>query len=154
MAAPLKDRTVLIVGRAGGIARAAAESAREAGARVVAAGRNQAALESVYGGANITDEYVDLTDEASINALGERLGTVDHVVSAASARAKGRLADLDREAVRMAFDERSSGRSCWPSTSDRACPRTGRSSSSRATQRSSHPSASWPSPGRTAPWTV
>ena len=53
---------------------------------------------------DITDEYVDLTDEASINALGERLGTVDHVVSTASARAKGRLADLDREAVRMAFD--------------------------------------------------
>jgi NAD(P)-dependent dehydrogenase (short-subunit alcohol dehydrogenase family) len=104
MAASLKDRTVLVVGRAGGIARAAAESAREAGARVVAAGRNQAALASAYDGMDITGEYVDLTDEASINALGKRLGTVDHVVSTASARAKGRLADLDREAVRMAFD--------------------------------------------------
>jgi NAD(P)-dependent dehydrogenase (short-subunit alcohol dehydrogenase family) len=104
MAASLKDRTVLVIGRDGGIARQVAVSAREAGARVVAAGRNQAALESAYEGLHITDEYVDLADEASIDVLGERLGTVDHVVSTASARAKGRLADLDREAVRLAFD--------------------------------------------------
>jgi NAD(P)-dependent dehydrogenase (short-subunit alcohol dehydrogenase family) len=104
MAAPLTDRTVLVVGRGGGIARAVALSARDAGARVVAAGRDQAALESVYDGLRIIDEYVDLTDEASIDALGQRLGAVDHVVSTASARASGRLTDLDRDAVRVAFD--------------------------------------------------
>jgi hypothetical protein len=37
-------------------------------------------------------------------ALGERLGAVDHVVSTASARARGRLADLDRDAIRLSFD--------------------------------------------------
>ena len=42
---------------------------------------------------------VDLTDEGSIAALGERLGTVDHVVSTASVRAEGRVADLDRDAI-------------------------------------------------------
>lgn len=104
MAASLKDRTVLVVGRAGGIARAVALSASEAGAHVVAAGRNQAALESAYDGLRITDEYVDITDEASIDALGQRIGTVHHVVSTASARAKARLADLDREAAQLAFD--------------------------------------------------
>jgi NAD(P)-dependent dehydrogenase (short-subunit alcohol dehydrogenase family) len=104
MAASLRDRTVLVVGRGGGIARAVALAARDAGASVVAAGRNQAALESAYDGLRITDEYVDLTDEASVDALGLRLGTVDHVVSTASARARGRVADLDREAVRLAFD--------------------------------------------------
>jgi NAD(P)-dependent dehydrogenase (short-subunit alcohol dehydrogenase family) len=104
MGASLLDRTVLVVGRGGGIARAIAQAARDAGASVVAAGRNQAALESAYDGLGITDEYVDLTDEASIDALGLRLGTVDHVVSTASARARGRVADLDREAVRLAFD--------------------------------------------------
>jgi NAD(P)-dependent dehydrogenase (short-subunit alcohol dehydrogenase family) len=104
MAASLKDRTVLVVGRDGGIARAVALAARDAGASVIAAGRNQAALESAYDGLRITDEYVDLTDEASVDALGLRLGTVDHVVSTASARARGRVADLDREAVRLAFD--------------------------------------------------
>jgi NAD(P)-dependent dehydrogenase (short-subunit alcohol dehydrogenase family) len=104
MSASLKDRTVLVVGQAGGIARAVAVSAREAGARVVAAGGDQAALESAYDGLHISDEHVDVTDDASIDVLGERLGTVDHVVSAASAQARGRLADLDRDAVRLAFD--------------------------------------------------
>jgi NAD(P)-dependent dehydrogenase (short-subunit alcohol dehydrogenase family) len=104
MAGSLKDRTVLVVGRAGGIARAVALAAGEADAHVVAAGRNQAALESAYDGLGISDEYVDITDEASIDALGQRLGTVHHVVSTASARARAPLADLDHEAVRLAFD--------------------------------------------------
>lgn len=104
MATALKDRTVLVVGRGGGIARAIALAASDAGARVVAAGRDQAALESAYDGLHITGEHVDLTDEASIDALGSKLGRVDHVVSTASARARGRLPDLDRDAVRLAFD--------------------------------------------------
>jgi NAD(P)-dependent dehydrogenase (short-subunit alcohol dehydrogenase family) len=104
MAGSLQDRTVLVVGRGGGIARAIALAARDAGASVVAAGRDQAELESAYEGKGVTDEYVDLTDEASIDALGQRLGSIDHVVSTASARARGRAADLDREAVRLAFD--------------------------------------------------
>lgn len=104
MGTSLQDRTVLVVGRGGGIARAITLAARDAGASVVAAGRDQAELESAYDGKGITDEYVDLTDEASIDALGLRLGTVDHVISTASARARGRVADLDREAVRLAFD--------------------------------------------------
>jgi NAD(P)-dependent dehydrogenase (short-subunit alcohol dehydrogenase family) len=104
MGASLQDRTVLVVGRGGGIARAITLAARDAGASVVAAGRDQAELESAYDGKGITDEYVDLTDEASIDALGLRLGPVDHVISTASARARGRVGDLDREAVRLAFD--------------------------------------------------
>jgi NAD(P)-dependent dehydrogenase (short-subunit alcohol dehydrogenase family) len=101
----LKDRTVLVVGRGGGIARAITVAARAAGARVVAAGRDQAAIAAGYAGEpGVTAESVDLTDEDSIAALGERLGTVDHVVSTASARARGRLADLDRDAVRLSFD--------------------------------------------------
>jgi NAD(P)-dependent dehydrogenase (short-subunit alcohol dehydrogenase family) len=47
---------------------------------------------------------VDLTDEASIAALGDRLGAVDHVVSTASARAHGRVANLNRDAIRLSFD--------------------------------------------------
>jgi NAD(P)-dependent dehydrogenase (short-subunit alcohol dehydrogenase family) len=101
----LKDQTVLVVGRGSGIARAVALAARDAGASVVAAGRDQGKLSDAYAGEpEISAETVDLTDEASIAALGERLGTVDHVVSTASARARGRLADLDRDAIRLAFD--------------------------------------------------
>ncbi|MET7782938.1 MULTISPECIES: SDR family oxidoreductase [Streptomyces] len=101
----LEDETVLVVGRGGGIARAIAFAARDAGARVIAAGRDRQALADAYAGEpDITTDTVDLTDEAAIAALGERLGTVDHVVSTASARARGRLAGLDRDAVRLSFD--------------------------------------------------
>ncbi|WP_198682147.1 SDR family oxidoreductase [Kribbella rubisoli] len=97
--------TVLVVGRGGGIARAVTLAARDAGAQVVAAGRSQDKLKAAYDGEpGITTEYVDLTDEASIASLGERLGTVDHIVSTASARARGKIADLDRDAVRASFD--------------------------------------------------
>jgi NAD(P)-dependent dehydrogenase (short-subunit alcohol dehydrogenase family) len=105
MTGPLRDQTVLVVGRGGGIARAVAVAARDAGARVVAAGRDQHSLAAVYAGEpEITTETVDLTDEASIAALGRRLGEVDQVVSTASARAHGRLAGLDRDAIRRSLD--------------------------------------------------
>jgi NAD(P)-dependent dehydrogenase (short-subunit alcohol dehydrogenase family) len=101
----LKDQTVLVIGRGSGIARAVSLAARDAGASVIAAGRDQEKLAGAYADEpEIGVETVDLTDEASIAALGERLGTVDHVVSTASARARGRLADLNRDAIRLAFD--------------------------------------------------
>jgi NAD(P)-dependent dehydrogenase (short-subunit alcohol dehydrogenase family) len=103
--ASLKDKTVLVVGRGSGIARAIAATAVDAGAHVVAAGRGQENLAAAYAGdPGVSVDFVDLTDEGSIAALGERLGSVDHVVSTASARARGRLADLDRDAIRLSFD--------------------------------------------------
>ncbi len=105
MTGPLHDQTVLVIGRGSGLARAAALAARDAGAQVVAAGRDQGTLAAAYAGEPaITTETVDLTDEASIAALGKRLGTVSHVVSTASARARGLVADLDRDAIRRSFD--------------------------------------------------
>jgi NAD(P)-dependent dehydrogenase (short-subunit alcohol dehydrogenase family) len=105
MTGSLKDKTVLVIGRGSGLARAIVLAARDEGAQVIAAGRGQEALGAAYDGEpGVRTESVDLTDEATIAALGERLGTVDHVVSTASARARGRLAELDRDAVRMSFD--------------------------------------------------
>jgi NAD(P)-dependent dehydrogenase (short-subunit alcohol dehydrogenase family) len=105
MTESLKDQTVLVIGRGSGLARAIVLAARDEGAQVIAAGRNQEALGTAYvGEPGVSTEVVDLNDEASIAALGERLGTIDHVVSTASARARGRLADLDRDAVRVSFD--------------------------------------------------
>ena len=101
----LKDQTVLVIGRGSGLARASALAALDAGARVVAAGRDRETLAAAYAGEpGVSAETVDLTDEASIAALGDRLGPVDHVVSTASARARGRVADLDRDAIRLSFD--------------------------------------------------
>jgi NAD(P)-dependent dehydrogenase (short-subunit alcohol dehydrogenase family) len=92
MTGPLQDQNVLVIGRGGGLARAITIAARDAGARVTAAGRDQRALAAAYAGEpGISTETVDLTDEASIAALGKRLDTVGHVVSTASARARGRV---------------------------------------------------------------
>jgi NAD(P)-dependent dehydrogenase (short-subunit alcohol dehydrogenase family) len=44
----LKDKTVLVVGRGSGLARAIALAALDAGARVVAAGRDAEALSAAY----------------------------------------------------------------------------------------------------------
>jgi NAD(P)-dependent dehydrogenase (short-subunit alcohol dehydrogenase family) len=102
---PLQDQTVFVVGRGSGIARALTLAARDAGATVVVANRDPRALASEYERErDITTEMIDLTDETSIAAVAERLGTVNHVVSTASARARGRLTDLDRDAVRLSFD--------------------------------------------------
>ncbi|MER5647546.1 SDR family oxidoreductase [Streptosporangium sp. NPDC002524] len=104
MALSLHDRTVLVVGRGSGIAHAVTLTARAQGARVVVAGRDRAALRSAYDDPGVTAETVDLNDDATIEALAERLGPVDHVVSTASARARGLLADLDRDSLRRSFD--------------------------------------------------
>jgi len=102
---PLHGHSVLVVGRGGGIAHEVTVAARDAGAKVIAAGRDRDGLAATYAGEpGISTETVDLTDDASIAALSERLGSVDHVVSTASARARGELADLDRDAVRLSFD--------------------------------------------------
>jgi NAD(P)-dependent dehydrogenase (short-subunit alcohol dehydrogenase family) len=105
MADLLKDKTVLVVGRGTGIARAIALAARAEGAQVIAAGRDQENLREAYRAQDgLRPEFVDLGDDASIAALAERVGPLDHVVSTASARARGKIAELDREAVRLSLD--------------------------------------------------
>lgn len=105
MAGALKDKRVLVIGRGSGLAQGVVLAARDAGAQVIAAGRSREALQAAYADdPGVTVESVDVTDDASIAALAQRLGPVDHVVSTASARARGRLADLNRDAVRRSFD--------------------------------------------------
>lgn len=71
MTGSLQDRTVLVIGRAGGIARAVVLAARDAGAHVVAAGRNIDALDASYAGEpGVSTEAVDVTDDDSIIAIG------------------------------------------------------------------------------------
>jgi NAD(P)-dependent dehydrogenase (short-subunit alcohol dehydrogenase family) len=100
----LRDKTVVVVGRGSGIARAVALLAQSEGALVIVAGRDQAKLASAYAGSHIAAEVVDVTDDESIAALADRVGAVDHVVSTASARARGKLADLQRHNLQQSFD--------------------------------------------------
>ena len=70
----LKDKTVLIIGRGSGIARAIALAVCEDGGRVIAAGRHPDDLVGSYRGMDIRIERVDVTDESSIAALADRIG--------------------------------------------------------------------------------
>ncbi|MFF4897992.1 SDR family oxidoreductase [Streptomyces sp. NPDC001068] len=103
MSTDLKDKTVLVVGRGSGIARAVSEAVLAEGARVIAAGRDRAALKDSYAGTDATVATVDLTDEGSIKALAGAVGGVDHVVSTASARARGLVGELEPEAILLSF---------------------------------------------------
>jgi NAD(P)-dependent dehydrogenase (short-subunit alcohol dehydrogenase family) len=47
---PLQGQSVLVVGRGSGIARAVTLAARDAGAKVIAAGRGKDTLAAAYGG--------------------------------------------------------------------------------------------------------
>jgi NAD(P)-dependent dehydrogenase (short-subunit alcohol dehydrogenase family) len=100
----LRDKTVVVVGRGSGIARAVALLTQSEGARVIAAGRDKAKLAGAYDGINITAETVDITDDGSIADLADRVGPVDHMVSTASARARGKLGELDRQKLQLSFD--------------------------------------------------
>jgi NAD(P)-dependent dehydrogenase (short-subunit alcohol dehydrogenase family) len=104
MGRALRDKTVLIIGRGSGIARAVTLLARSEGARVIVAGRDRAKLANSYDDPGISAETIDITDDDSIVALAERVGRVDHVVSTASARARGKLADLQRQNLLQSFD--------------------------------------------------
>jgi NAD(P)-dependent dehydrogenase (short-subunit alcohol dehydrogenase family) len=105
----LKDKTVLIIGRGSGIARAIALAVSEEGARVIAAGRHPDDLADAYRGMDIGIERVDVTDESSVAALAGRMATVDHVVSTASARARGGYADLTASLVSASFSTKVAG---------------------------------------------
>jgi NAD(P)-dependent dehydrogenase (short-subunit alcohol dehydrogenase family) len=100
----LQSKIVLVVGRGSGIAREIALLARSEGAKVIVAGRDKSALAAAYPDTDIAAETVDVTDDTSIASLAERVGPVDHVVSTASARARGKLADLDRAKLQLSFD--------------------------------------------------
>jgi NAD(P)-dependent dehydrogenase (short-subunit alcohol dehydrogenase family) len=105
----LKDKTVLIIGRGSGIARAIAVAVSDNGGRVIVAGRHPDDLAGAYRGTDTGIERVDVTDESSIAALAGRIATVDHVVSTASARARGGFADLTASLVAASFATKVTG---------------------------------------------
>jgi NAD(P)-dependent dehydrogenase (short-subunit alcohol dehydrogenase family) len=110
MGGTLEGKRVLVVGRGSGIARAIADVALREGAEVIAAGRNPEALAEAYADIDaVTTEQLDLTDDGSIEALAGRVGALDHVVSTASARARGKIEDLSREAIQLSFDTKVTG---------------------------------------------
>jgi NAD(P)-dependent dehydrogenase (short-subunit alcohol dehydrogenase family) len=104
MALSLANSTIVLIGRGSGIAQGIALAALAEHANVIVAGRHPEQLREAYGDAPIRVESVDLTDEKSIEALAGRVGTVDHLVSTASARARGLLRELEQDSLRLSFD--------------------------------------------------
>ena len=87
----LTEQKVLIIGAGSGIGAQLATDLAAAGAEVTLAGRR-------------TSPAVDLRDEDSIRRLAAEVGPLDHLVSLAAAHANGPVAELDRDAVHVAFD--------------------------------------------------
>src|SRR4029078_1449214 len=79
----LQDKTVVVVGRGSGIARAVALLGHDEGARVIVAGRDKAKLADAYDGVDISAETVDVTDDYSIKALAHRVGPRAHALARA-----------------------------------------------------------------------
>jgi NAD(P)-dependent dehydrogenase (short-subunit alcohol dehydrogenase family) len=101
------QQRILIIGGSNGMGLAAARSLGRLGAEVLVAGRSQARLDAAL--ATIEGRaagYVaDFTDPASLAALFERIGRIDHLVLAASANAAwGPFASLSADALRGAFE--------------------------------------------------
>ena len=104
MTLSLRGSTVVLIGRGSGIARGIAGAAADAGAKVIVAGRHPEQLREAYPDDRFVVERVDLTDEESIKDLAARVGSLDHLVSTASSRARGELRELDRAAIQLSFD--------------------------------------------------
>ena len=107
MANALQDKTMLIIGRGSGIARAVALLARSEGG----ASRRRRTMRRKLADATPTSTTPGSAPRrstspttTSIVALADRVGRVDHVVSTASARARGKLADLQRQNLLQSFD--------------------------------------------------
>ena len=78
---PLAGSTVLVVGGSAGMGFAVAQLARERGAEVIIAARSPDKLQAAAAklGPDVRAIAADTTDEASVRALFERAGEVDHL---------------------------------------------------------------------------
>ncbi|GGQ93690.1 SDR family oxidoreductase [Kitasatospora griseola] len=106
MSESLAGRRVVVVGAGSRTGRLLAHAASAAGAELVLAGPDPRKLEWTAGELTgpSTVVPVDLTEEASIEALAARAGRVDHLVSTAGMPANGPLKDLQLADIRRAFD--------------------------------------------------
>ncbi|MGN6525011.1 MAG: SDR family oxidoreductase [Burkholderiaceae bacterium] len=108
----LSGRTVAVFGGGSGIGLAVARRARDAGARVVAVGRDRARLAAALAeaGGGIDAALADVTDEAAVAAVLADIGALDHVVvTAGGVVGPVAITALDFAAARAAIDAKLMG---------------------------------------------
>lgn len=102
MAISLEEQRVLVMGAAGGIGRAMAEAFTNAGANVVAAGRDQAKLAGVGSEA----AALDFLDNDAVETFFATAAPFDHVVVAAASTKSGPVSGLDLDAAKASMESK------------------------------------------------
>jgi NAD(P)-dependent dehydrogenase (short-subunit alcohol dehydrogenase family) len=95
----LTGKRVVIVGGTSGMGRATAVMAAGEAAEVIVAGRRATTERHASLGDGFRHETVDASDEASVQALFERVGTLDHLLVTATPRGKGSGVFMDQDAA-------------------------------------------------------
>jgi NAD(P)-dependent dehydrogenase (short-subunit alcohol dehydrogenase family) len=98
----LAGARVVVVGGTSGMGLATARAAAAQGADVVAAGRRPVEGRATVDG--VRHAQVDVTDEASVRALFDGLGSLDHLFVSSSPGAPGPLLEQDLAAARTFVD--------------------------------------------------
>ena len=99
----LSGRHVVVIGGTSGIGLAVAEHAAAAGARVTVAARNPERAADLLP-AGVTAEKADVASAAATEALFERIGSFDHLVTTAGAGVHGSIRDLTSADARPILD--------------------------------------------------
>jgi len=105
----LREKRIVVLGGSSGIGLAVAQAAAREGAAVVIVSSQKAKVDTALAGLppDAEGHAVDLTDEAAVRALFERLGAFDHLVfTAGESLQLGALGQTDVEAARRFFDLR------------------------------------------------
>ena len=98
----LTGQRVVVVGGTSGMGLATARAAVAQGAEVVAAGRRPLAEREAVAG--VRQAEVDVTAEASVRALFDQVGTLDHLFVSASPGSPGPFLEQDLAAARTFVD--------------------------------------------------
>jgi NAD(P)-dependent dehydrogenase (short-subunit alcohol dehydrogenase family) len=109
-----QDQKVAVLGGSSGIGLATVSRLKQAGAQVVAVGRDRAKLDEALAGldgrGSVAGEALDCTDRAALDRFFSRLGRIDHLVLTLSGgEGAGAFNALDLASLRRGFEAK-----FWP----------------------------------------